>query len=55
MTEQLKDLPPQLHVYIDPEKLIAARKAGASPWDVHERAFAGEFLPAEPYDVGRTY
>ncbi len=37
-------------VQIDPEKMIAARKAGASPWQLHERAFAGEFAPAKPYD-----
>ncbi len=35
---------------IDPEKMIAARKAGASFWELHERAFAGEFVPAKPYD-----
>src|SRR5271166_4201204 len=55
VTEGLKELPSQLHVFIDPEKLIAARKAGASPWDVHVRAFAGEFVPAKPYDLGRSY
>ena len=32
-------------VYVDPDKMIAARKAGASPWELHERAFAGEFAP----------
>ena len=37
-------------VFVDPDKMIAARKAGASPWEVHERAFAGEFAPAKPYD-----
>jgi catechol 2,3-dioxygenase len=37
-------------VFIDPDELIAARKAGASPWELHERAFAGEFAPAKPYD-----
>ena len=36
-------------VQIDPDKMIAARKAGASPWELHERAFAGEFA-AKPYD-----
>ena len=55
VTEGLKELPSQLHVFIDPEKLIAARKAGASPWDVHVRAVAGEFVPAKPYDLGRSY
>ncbi len=55
VTEGLKELPPQLHVFVDPEKLIAAREAGASPWDVHVRAFAEEFVPAKPYDLGRSY
>jgi catechol-2,3-dioxygenase len=55
VTEGLKELPSQLHVFIDPEKLIAARKAGASPWDVHVRAFAGEFVPEKPYDLARSY
>ena len=36
--------------FVDPDKMIAARKAGVSPWEVHERAFAGEFAPAKPYD-----
>jgi catechol 2,3-dioxygenase len=55
VTEQLKDLPPRLHVFIDPEKLVAARKAGAAPWEIHERALSGEFQPAEPYELGRSY
>jgi hypothetical protein len=29
-------------VYVDPDKMIAARKAGASPWELQERAFVGE-------------
>ncbi|MGA9600974.1 MAG: VOC family protein [Methylocystis sp.] len=33
--------------FVDPEKLVEARKAGASPWNLHERAFAGEFAPAK--------
>jgi hypothetical protein len=36
--------------YVDPDKMIAARKAGASPWRLHDRACAGEFAPAQPYD-----
>jgi catechol 2,3-dioxygenase len=35
---------------VDPDKMIAARKAGASPWELHERAHVGEFAPAQPYD-----
>jgi hypothetical protein len=30
--------------------MIAARQAGASPWELHERAFAGEFPPTKPFD-----
>jgi catechol 2,3-dioxygenase len=37
-------------MFVDPDKMIEARKAGASPWEVHERAFAGELAPAKPYD-----
>jgi hypothetical protein len=36
--------------YVDPDKLVAAREADASPWALHERAWAGEFAPAMPYD-----
>jgi len=51
VTEQLKNLPSRLHINVDPEKLIAARKSGASPWEVHERAVAGEFAAANSYDL----
>jgi len=37
-------------VHTDPDKLVAARSAGASPAQLHERAFAGEFAPERPYD-----
>jgi catechol 2,3-dioxygenase len=36
--------------YVDPDKMIVARKAGASSWDLHERAFLGEFVPLKAYD-----
>jgi catechol 2,3-dioxygenase len=36
--------------YVDPEKMVAAREAGASPWDLHERAWAGKLAPTKPYD-----
>ena len=35
---------------IDPQKMLAAREAAASPWELHERAFAGEFALTKPYD-----
>jgi catechol 2,3-dioxygenase len=37
-------------MFVDPEKMYVARKAGASPWELHERAMAGEFAPDKPYD-----
>ncbi len=36
---------------IDPEQLVAARAAGASPDDIHRRAYAGEFEPDTPLDL----
>jgi catechol 2,3-dioxygenase-like lactoylglutathione lyase family enzyme len=35
---------------VDPDKMIAACQAGASPWEVHERALGGEFAPTKPYE-----
>ena len=37
-------------VPVDPAKMVEARAAGASPADLHRRAYAGEFLPEEPLD-----
>jgi len=54
VTEQLRNLPSQLHINIDPEKVIAARKADASPWELHERAVAGEFTPSASYELHTT-
>jgi catechol 2,3-dioxygenase len=48
-TEHLRTAPPA-RAHIDPEKMIAAREAGDTPWRVHERAVAGEFAPAKPYE-----
>jgi catechol 2,3-dioxygenase len=39
-----------LGVDIDPEKLVAAYETGASPWELHKRAWNGDFAPAQPYD-----
>lgn len=39
--------------YIDPEKLTAARAAGASADDIHRRAYRGEFVPDQPVDPRR--
>ncbi len=53
-TEHMRSAPQfgerPMRAQIDPEKIIAARKAGASPWELHERAFAREFAPAKPYE-----
>jgi catechol 2,3-dioxygenase-like lactoylglutathione lyase family enzyme len=49
-TERMRSLPPSPPAHFDPEKMISARQAGASPWELHERAVAGEFAPAERFD-----
>ncbi len=36
---------------IDPDQLVAARQAGASFAELHERAYAGEFPPVGPLDL----
>ena len=36
---------------VDPERMIAARKAGISPAEVHQRAYAGVFPPSRPMDL----
>jgi len=48
-TEHMRTSPPTF-AQIDPEKMVAARKEGASPWELHERAVAGEFAPTKAYD-----
>lgn len=35
-----------LGVEIEPDKMVEARLAGATPWDVHKRAWTGEFAPS---------
>ncbi len=39
-------------VHIDPDQLVAARNAGASPEEIHQRAYAGEFMPERPSTCG---
>jgi catechol 2,3-dioxygenase len=36
---------------VDPEQIIAARDAGATPQEIHERAYGGEFVPDGPLDL----
>lgn len=38
-------------VSVDPDLVVAARDAGASAGDLHERAMAGEFTPDAPLDL----
>ena len=52
VTEGLKELPSQLHAFIDPEKLIAARRAGASPWDVHAAYRTTTLMPSPDFVMG---
>jgi catechol 2,3-dioxygenase len=47
-TEHLKTSPPML-AQVDPDKMLAARKAGASPWELHKHASVGELAPAAPH------
>ncbi len=48
-TEHIRTEPPVM-AFVDPDKMVAARKAGTSPWEAHERAVAGEFAPTERFD-----
>lgn len=36
---------------VDPDQMVAARQAGASFAELHERAYAGEFQPSGPLDL----
>jgi catechol 2,3-dioxygenase len=36
---------------IDPDKMVAARAAGASYAELHKHAYAGEFQPDRPHDL----
>ncbi len=36
---------------IDPDQLVAARQAGASFAELHQRAYSGEFQPTQPGDL----
>lgn len=51
-TEYMKTSPPTAGraMPVDPDRIIAVRKAGATPWEIHERALAGEFAPTTPYN-----
>lgn len=36
---------------VDPDRLVEARAAGATPEQIHQRAYAGEFPPSRPLDL----
>jgi catechol 2,3-dioxygenase len=36
---------------VDPDQVVAARDAGATPQEIHERAYGGEFVPDAPLDL----
>lgn len=38
-------------VSVDPDRMVAARQAGASSDELHQRAYAGEFEPNAPLDL----
>jgi catechol-2,3-dioxygenase len=54
-TEWLKTAASAMPAQVDPEKMVAARGAGASPWEIHKRAADGEFAPAEPFNPGSRF
>jgi len=55
-TEHVKSAPSMaVMAFFDPDKVLAARKAGASHWELHQRAAAGEFQPATPFDPRRAF
>ena len=43
-----------LGIDVDPDKLISARTEGATPWEIHKRAWRGEFAPATPFDPSKV-
>jgi catechol 2,3-dioxygenase-like lactoylglutathione lyase family enzyme len=39
-----------LGVQIDPDRMAAAHEVGATAWELHTRAWKGEFAPEKPYN-----
>jgi hypothetical protein len=37
--------------FLDPEKVVAARREGASLEELHHRAYGGEFVPETQPDI----
>jgi hypothetical protein len=38
-------------IFVDAEKVVAARQAGVSLTELHRRAHAGEFSPSRPMNL----
>ena len=36
---------------LDPDRMVAARREGLEPDEIHRRAYAGEYAPASPLDL----
>ncbi|HTY85513.1 MAG TPA: VOC family protein [Silvibacterium sp.] len=54
-TEYLETAASGMPAQVDPEKMVVARQAGASLWEIHKRAAAGEFAPAEPFNPAARF
>lgn len=54
-TEYLRNARPGVPAQVDLEKLLAAHKNGASPWELHERAMKEEFVPDAPFNPGAAF
>jgi catechol 2,3-dioxygenase-like lactoylglutathione lyase family enzyme len=55
-TEHVKTSPSMAQLaQFDPDQMITARKAGPSPWDLHKRAQAAEFRPAQLFDARAAF
>jgi catechol 2,3-dioxygenase len=39
-------------VQFDPDRLVLARAEGLSDQEIYRRAYAGEYAPANPVDLG---
>jgi len=54
-TEFLRAGRAAIPAHVDLDRMLEARKSGTSPWDLHERAMAGDFAPAKPFDPHTSF
>jgi catechol 2,3-dioxygenase-like lactoylglutathione lyase family enzyme len=54
-TEHMKTASLFTRIYVDPDKMVEARKSGASPWELHERSMGGKLAPDKPFDLGTQF